>query len=155
LCEPAHDVPSRVADRGRDLDRRLHELGRHSRLELVPTDRLEHGVDVLDEIERLSVEKLVLLLDSQRVRIALPEGVIEDAAGVDTGLAGDRRGNRLSLIHEITASTSISSFQAGSTSFASTVAFTGRISRNTSPWARATSWKCDGSVRKMRVRTTS
>jgi hypothetical protein len=55
-------------------------------------DCAEHGVDVLHEIERLGVEQHVLLLDAERVGVALAEGVVEDA---DTrpearALAGDR-----------------------------------------------------------------
>ena len=49
-------------------------------LELVPGDRREHGVDVLHEVERLGVEQHVLLLDAERVRVALAERVVEDAA---------------------------------------------------------------------------
>ena len=42
----------------------------------------EHGVDVLDEVERLGVEQHVLLLDAERVRVALAERVVEDAAAL-------------------------------------------------------------------------
>ena len=72
LDEPAHDVAGVAAHRRRDLEHRLHELGVDPRLELVPADRREHRVDVLDEVERLGVEELVLLLDAERVRVAGP-----------------------------------------------------------------------------------
>src|SRR5919108_3637292 len=83
-----------MADRRRDLQHRLHQLGVDARLELVPADVGEHGVDVLHEVERLAVEQHVLLFDAERVRIALPEGVVEHAAagGEPAPLAGDRRG---------------------------------------------------------------
>ena len=42
-------------------------------------DRGEHRVDVLHEIPRLGVEQHVLLLDAERVRIALAERVVEHA----------------------------------------------------------------------------
>src|SRR5205823_6231430 len=60
---------------------------------LVPRDRGEHGVDVLDEVEHLGVEEHVLLLDPERVRVARAEGVIEHAAAgrEARALAGDRR----------------------------------------------------------------
>ena len=45
----------------------------------MPFDRGEHRVDVLDEIERGAVEELVLLLDPEGVRVALPEPMVEDA----------------------------------------------------------------------------
>ena len=87
------DVRRRVADRRRDLEHRLHELGVDARLELVAGDGGEHRVDVLDEVERLAVEEHVLLLDAERVRVALAEGVVEDAAArrEARALAGDRR----------------------------------------------------------------
>ena len=86
------DVGRGVADRRRDLEHRLHQLGVDARLELVPGDGGEHGVDVLHEIERLGVEQHVLLLDAERVRVALPERVVEHAAalGEAAALAGDR-----------------------------------------------------------------
>ena len=43
-------------------------------------DSGEHRVDVLDEVERLAVEKHVLLLDAERVRVARAERVVEHAA---------------------------------------------------------------------------
>ena len=52
---------------------------------------------MLDEIERLAVEEHVLLLDAERVRIRLAEGVVEHAAAVDGALARDRR--RIDLLH--------------------------------------------------------
>src|SRR5215471_16922287 len=143
-----------MTDRGRDLDDRLHQLGVDTRFELVPADRAQHRIDVLDEIERLSVEQLVLLLDTEGVRVAFAERVLEHAARVRSSLAGDRGRDGLLLDHGTTASTSISSFQAGSMSEVTTVVLTGRTSRNTSPCARATSSKWAGSVRKIRVLTT-
>ena len=77
--EPAHHVARVVADRRRDLEHRLHELRVDPRLELVSGDRGEHRVDVLDEVERLGIEELVLLLDAERVRVAGSERVVEDA----------------------------------------------------------------------------
>ena len=77
--EPAHHVARVVADRGRDLEHRLHELRVDPRLELVSGDRGEHRVDVLDEVERVGIEELVLLLDAERVRVAGSERVVEDA----------------------------------------------------------------------------
>ena len=78
--QPAHHVARVVADGRRDLEHRLHELGVDPRLELVARDRREHRLDVLDEVERLRVEELVLLLDAERVRVARSELVVEDAA---------------------------------------------------------------------------
>ena len=74
------DVGGRPANRRRDLDHRLHQLGVDPRLELAARGRGEHGVDVLDEVEGLRVEEHVLLLDAERVRLALAEGVVEHAA---------------------------------------------------------------------------
>ena len=62
-------------------------------------DGREHRVDVLHEIPRLGVEQHVLLLDAERVRVALPERVVEHAglraAEAVAALAGDRRGKDL------------------------------------------------------------
>ena len=80
LPQLALDVAGVAADRRRDLEHRLHQLGVDPRLELVAGDRLQHGVDVLDEVERLAVEEHVLLLDAERVRVGLAERVVEDAA---------------------------------------------------------------------------
>ena len=80
LQELALDVAGGAADRRRDLQHRLHQLGVDARLELVARDRLQHGVDVLDEVERLAVEEHVLLLDAERVRVGAAERVVEDAA---------------------------------------------------------------------------
>ena len=92
LQQLALDVPRRPADGRRDLEHRLHQLRVDARLELVPADRLEHRVDVLDEVERLAVEEHVLLLDAERVRVGLPERVVEHAAALDRALARDRCG---------------------------------------------------------------
>ena len=79
-ADVAADVPQlfrhfgrRVADGCRDLEHGLHQLCIDARLELVTRDRGEHRVDVLHEIERLAVEEHVLLLDAERVRVALAE----------------------------------------------------------------------------------
>ena len=69
------------------------------RLELVARHRLEHRVDVLDEVERLGVEEHVLLLDAERVRLALAELVVEHAAAGGEALAGDRGG--IDLLHGV------------------------------------------------------
>ena len=79
LPELAVDLGRGSADRRRDLEHRLHELGLHLRLELVTRDRGQEGVDVLNEVEAVRVEEHVLLLDSEGVRISLAEGVVEDA----------------------------------------------------------------------------
>ena len=82
-----------VTDRCCDLQHGLHQLRIDARLELVPRDRGEHGVDVLHEVERLAVEQHVLLLDAQRVRIALAKRVLQDThAGPEPcALPSDRR----------------------------------------------------------------
>ena len=59
----------------------MHQLGVDPRLELVPGDSLQHRLDVLDEVIRLRIEKLVLLLDAERVGVARTELVVEDAGG--------------------------------------------------------------------------
>ena len=94
LAQLLRDLARRMTDGRRDLEHRLHQLRVDDRLELVPGDRGEHGVDVLDEVERLRVEEHVLLLDSECVRVALAEGVVEDApAGCEPrSFARDRRG---------------------------------------------------------------
>ena len=71
LQQLALDVAGVPADRRRDLEHRLHQLGVDPRLELVAGDRLQHGVDVLDEVEGLAVQEHVLLLDAERVRVGL------------------------------------------------------------------------------------
>src|SRR5262249_36607399 len=155
-CQPAHDVARVPADRRRDLDDGLHELRVDASLELVPAHCGEHRVDVLDEVERLRVEELVLLLHAERVRIAAPEGVVEHAA--TTPFAGDRGRERLlaavPLGHGSTAATWISTFQRGSKRPARTVVFAGRTSPKTSACARAKPSKSVASVRYTRVRTT-
>ena len=80
LAQLLRDLGRRMADGRRDLEHGLHQLRVDDRLELVPGDRGEHGVDVLHEVERLGVEEHVLLLDAERVRVALAERVVEDAA---------------------------------------------------------------------------
>ena len=144
LQQLVHHVGRGLADGRRDLEHRLHQLGVDPLLELVAGDRGEHGVDVLHEVERLAVEQHVLLLDAERVRVALPELVVEDAAARREALAGDRRG--IDLLHGRTASTSISTNQRGSMSCAITVVFTGRISPKISECARATSGKTSALV---------
>ena len=95
----------------------------------MPGDRGQHGVDVLDEVERLAVEQHVLLLDAECVRVALPEAVVEHAAALGEArtLAGDRRRER--LLHAISASASISTRQRGSRSSTSTHVAAGHTSR--------------------------
>ena len=113
----------------------------------------EHGVDVLDEVERLAVEEHVLLLDAERVRVALAEGVVEHAAAgrkleplpvIDGGISESvmRGPYSLALQEESalvrqTASASISTCQRGSRSPATTtIVEAGRTSPKTSPCAR-------------------
>ena len=64
------------------LDPETFDLVQHidTVLEAMAGDGSEHGVDVLHEVEALAVEQHVLLLDAERVGIAPPEGVVEDAA---------------------------------------------------------------------------
>ena len=93
----AVDITRGPAHGGRDLQDRLHQLRVDVGLELVSRDRRQHSVDVLDEVEALAVEQHVLLLDSERVRLALPECMVEDAAARREALAGDRR--RIDLLH--------------------------------------------------------
>ena len=68
---------------------------------LAVLDRREHRVDVLHEIPRLGIEQHVLLLDAERVRVALAERVVEHArvtaAEPFGALPGDRR--REDLLH--------------------------------------------------------
>ena len=87
LQQLALDVAGVPADGRRDLEHGLHQLGVDPRLELVAGDRLQHGVDVLDEIEGLAVQEHVLLLDTERVRVGLPELVVEHAAALGGALA--------------------------------------------------------------------
>src|SRR5262249_7325526 len=147
------DVGRCSADGGRDLEHRLHQLRVHVRLELVAGHRLEHGVDVLDEVERLRVEEHVLLLDAERVRLALTELVVQDAAAGREALARDRRG--VDLLHGSSmASASISTNERGSRRRVTTQVDAGLIEAKTSPCARATSSQCSGAVTYIRVRTT-
>ena len=97
LQQLALDVARVPADRGRDLEHGLHQLGVDPRLELVAGDRLQDGVDVLDEVERLAVQEHVLLLDAERVRVRLPERVLEHTPALDCALARDRVG--VDLLH--------------------------------------------------------
>src|SRR3954451_17483916 len=148
------DVRRRVADRSRDLEDGLHQLGVDPGLELVAAHGGEHRVDVLDEVVRLGVEEHVLLLCPQRVRVALAERMVEDAAALceAASLASDRR--RVGLLHGSTASTSISTSHRSSNSRAMIPVHAGRTSAKASPWARIASATCEGSVTKTRVRTT-
>src|SRR5207237_3645327 len=148
LAQRAVDVGGRPADRRRDLEHRLHELRVDARLELVPGDRGEHRVDVLDEVEGLAVEQHVLLLDAEGVRVALAECVVEDAPafGVAAPFAGDR--GREDLAHGSSASASISTRHAGSRRAATTTkADAGFTSPKTSPWARPTASQSAASTR--------
>ena len=144
LGQLAHHVPGRVAHGRRDLEHGLHQLCVEPLGELVALDRVEHHLDVLDEVERRRIEEHVLLLDAQRVRVARAEAVIEDARGMSLRKAGDRLGD--DLPHGSTASASISTFHAGSSRCATTQVAAGRTSRNASPWARETSPQCTRSV---------
>src|SRR4029079_17591548 len=94
------------------------------------------AVDVLKWFEGRAVEQLVLLLDAERVRIALPELVVEHArprAGrAGAPLARDVGRDQL-LAHPITASASISTFQAGSSSAVTTQVAAGLVEPKTSP----------------------
>src|SRR5205085_11704819 len=154
LPELGLDVGGGAADRSRDLEHRLHQLGVDPGLELVGGQRREHRVDVLDEVEGLGVEEHVLLLHAQRVRVALAERVVEHAPAGGEALARDRRG--VDLLHDGSiASASISTNQRGSRSSATIPVQAGRAWSKTSPWARITSGTKLRSVTKMRVRTTS
>jgi hypothetical protein len=144
LQQFALDVAGIPADRRRDLEHRLHQLGVDPRLQLVSRDRTEHRVDVLDEVEGLAVQEHVLLFDPERVRIGVAELVVEHAAALDRALACDRV--RVDLLHRAasiwgrTASASISTRHRGSSRPLTTTAVeAGRISEKTSPCARATS----------------
>ena len=68
---------------GVDLEHRLHELGGDPRLEFVAGHLGEHRLDVLHEVEGVGVEELVLLLDAERVRVAVAERVLEHAGRRD------------------------------------------------------------------------
>jgi hypothetical protein len=79
-AELLRDFTGVPTDRRCDLEDGLHQLGVDHRFELVARHRGEHRFDVLNEVERLAVEQHVLLLDAERVLVALAEGVIEHAA---------------------------------------------------------------------------
>ena len=79
LRQRAHHVGRSAADGRRHLEHRLHQLGVEAALMLASLDGREHRVDVLHEIPRLGVEQHVLLLDAERVRVALAELVVEHA----------------------------------------------------------------------------
>ena len=72
LAQLALHVAGGAADGRGDLEHGLHELRPDLRLELVAGHRCEHGVDVLHEVEALGVEEHVLLLHTERVRVAFP-----------------------------------------------------------------------------------
>ena len=140
----AHHVSRRRADGRRDLEHGLHQLGVDPVGELVACDRVEHGLDVLDEVEALRVEEHVLLLHPERVRVARAELVVDDARCRRIDEPRDRRWN--DLFHGSTASASISTFQRGSSSSATTQVAAGRTSPKASPCARATSGQCSRAV---------
>ena len=118
------DFAGGAADRRRDLEHRLHQLGIDPRLELgVVADARKHRVDVLHEIPRLGIEEHVFLLDAERIGVAAPELVVEDAAHVPT----------------ITASASISTRQRESRRVVTIPVVAGRALANASPCARPTS----------------
>ena len=143
LRERPHDVGRSPADRRRHLEHGLHQLGVDLILVVAVGRGREHRVDVLDEIPGLGVEQLVLLLDAERVRVALAERVVEHArlraAGSFGALARDRR--REDLLHavSITASASISTRQRGSSSWVTIPVVAGRAVAKASPCARPTS----------------
>src|SRR6185295_19245032 len=104
-ADVAADVPQllrhfgrRVANRCRDLEHGLHQLCIDARLELMTRDRGEHRVDVLHEIECLAVEEHVLLLDAERVRVAVAEPVVEDADPGPKACAFARDRGRVNLL---------------------------------------------------------
>src|SRR6185312_3725525 len=68
-------------------------------LELVSRNRSEHRVDVLHEVERLGVEQHVLLFDTEGVRVAFPERVVEHAAALREAAALARDRCRVDLLH--------------------------------------------------------
>ena len=140
----AHHVARGRAHGRRDLEDGLHQLGVDPVCERVALDRVEHRLDVLDEVEALRVEEHVLLLDAERVRVAGAEAVVDDARRRRALEPGDRR--RDDLLHGSTASASISTFQAWSSRRATTQVAAGRVSPNTAPCARATSSQWTGSV---------
>src|SRR5207244_3630895 len=119
LPELVLDLSRRAADGRRDLEHGLHQLRVDAPLILAAVSGFEDGLDVLDEVERLAVEQHVLLLDAERVRVALAEGMVEHAAAgrEARALARDRRWVDL-LRHQVcsTASASISTRQRGSSS---------------------------------------
>ena len=78
-AERAQHVVGGAADGRRHLEHRLHQLGGDVVGVLGVLDRGEHRVDVLHEIPGLGVEQHVLLLDAERVRVALAERVIQHA----------------------------------------------------------------------------
>src|SRR5947199_2231626 len=151
------DFPQLLLDVGRrathgrcDLEHRLHQLGVDSGLELVAADGCEDRVDVLDEVERLAVEQHVLLLDAERVCVALAEGVVEHAAAGREARALARYGCWIDLLHRSAgsiASASISTSQRASSSSATIAVVAGRAAAKASAWARPTS-----SIRSARVR---
>src|SRR5215472_8927477 len=142
----------RVADGRRHLEHGLHQLGVDPRLELVAGDRGEHRVDVLDEIEGLAVEEHVLLLDSERVRVARAEGVVEDAAaGREARTFARDRGGDERILHAVT----ISPVFAGRKRLPST---TSGIPSTTEDAILPTSWpskKWSPAVPKARTRKTT
>ena len=73
LRERLHDVAGGAADRRRHLEHRLHQLRVDAFLVLAVLDGREHRVDVLHEVPGLGIEEHVLLLDAERVRVALAE----------------------------------------------------------------------------------
>jgi hypothetical protein len=119
LPQLGFDLGRGLADRRRDLEDGLHELGVHTLLELVARGRGEDGLDVLDEVEGLAIEEHVLLLDTERVRLSGSELVVEHAAALREAGAHDRRREDL-LAQWIWASSSISSSQRGSSRAATT-----------------------------------
>ncbi len=173
VADVAADVPKLAVDPGRgpaygrrDLQDGLHELCVDPRLELVAGDRLQHRVDVLDEVEGLRVEQHVLLLDAERVRIALAERMVEHAHARREARALARDGRRIDLLavenpyESLTARAAVrrprSPRPSGRSRSAdtTTMVLAGRTSRKSSPCARPTSSQSFASRRNVRVRTT-
>src|SRR5207248_2821478 len=111
----------------------------------------------LDEVECLAVEQHVLLLDTERVRVAASEGVVEHAAALreSAALSGDRR--RVDLLHAgINASASISTSQLGSRRPETTTNdVTGRAPEKNSPCARPTPSQFSACTRRRSIALVS
>src|SRR5881398_2093505 len=92
-------IGRRAADGRRHLEDGLHQLRVDPWFELVSRHRGKHRVDMLNEVEGLRVEQHVFLLRTERVRIALAKGVVEDAAALRETAALPRDRRRVDLLH--------------------------------------------------------